>query len=93
MLCSTGGTAAPQGYSVKDISLLMVAAEHGNVEVVKYLIEKGAGKESWDHAEAEWDFGHDNLAMCPMFLIHKTSGFAEKSGNQEIIDLVDKAGQ
>ncbi len=87
-----GDAAANPGemakYKVKDISLFMVAAEHGDAEIVKYLISKGAGKEKWDYAEAEWDRGNRGV----MLLMRRPLGFAKNSGNQEVIELVKQMG-
>jgi len=87
---SGSGASVSQKYNVKGIDLLMVAAENGNAEIVKYLIEKGAGKGKM--VEAEWGFGHDKSLMCPMLLFAWTMKFAKNSGNQEVIDLVKAAG-
>ena len=87
---SNNGASTMQKYNVKGIDLLMVAAEHGNAEIVKYLIEKGAGKGKM--VEAEWGFGHDKSLMCPMLLFAWTMKFAKNSHNQEVIDLVKAAG-
>ena len=84
--CST----APQKYNVKGIDLLMVAAERGNTEIVKYLIEKGAGRGKV--VEAEWGFGHDKNAFCSFLLVRWTMAFARNSGNQEVINLIKAAG-
>lgn len=75
-------------YKVTDISLFMVAAEHGNPEIVKYLISKGAGKEKWDYAQADWDQGNRGI----MLLMRRPLGFAKNSGNPEVIELVRQMG-
>ena len=87
------GDAAVNGgdlakYKVEDISLFMVAAEHGNPEIVKYLISKGAGKEKWDYAQAEWDRGNRGI----MLMMRRPLGFAKSSGNPEVIELVKQLG-
>jgi len=87
-----GDAAAKPGdlalYKVEDISLFMVAAGHGNPEIVKYLISKGAGKEKWDYASADWDRGNRGI----MLLQRRPLGFAKSSGNQEVIELVRQMG-
>ena len=75
-------------YTVEDISLFMVAAGHGNTEIVKYLISKGAGKEKWEYAHADWDRGNRGI----MLLQRRPLGFAKTSGNQEVIELVRQLG-
>ena len=87
MKCSNNKTA---GYNVKGIDLLMVAAEHGNAEIVKYLIEKGAGRGKM--VEAKWDMGHSKTDFCPLLLFAWTMRFAKNSHNQQVIDLVKAAG-
>lgn len=87
------GDAAVNGgdlakYTVEDISLFMVAAEHGNADIVKYLIAKGCGKEKWDYAKAEWERGNRGI----MLLQRRPLGFAKSSGNPEVVALVKQLG-
>ncbi|MEQ1799045.1 MAG: ankyrin repeat domain-containing protein [Lacibacter sp.] len=88
--CSDGSGPKIVKYSVKGIDLLMIAAEHGNAEIVKFLIEKGAGRGK--SAQAEWGAGYTKTLFCPMLLVRFTMAFAKKSGNQEVIELVKAAG-
>ena len=70
-------------YNATGVDLLMVAAERGNVDIVKYLIEKGAGRgKSVEIKQFKGD------TFCPMFSTIFTMGFARNSGNQQVIDLV-----
>lgn len=85
---NAGNPGELANYKVKDISLFMIAAEHGDVEIVRYLISKGAGKEKWDYAAAEWDRGNRGI----MLLMRRPMGFAKNSGNQEVIELVKQMG-
>ena len=67
--------------------LLMVAAERGNAEIVKYLISKGAGRGKAVEIKL-----YKTDTFCPMFSVMFTMGFARASGKQEIIDMVKTAG-
>jgi ankyrin repeat protein len=87
---SNSGGKKDQTYSVKGIDLLMVAAEHGNADIVKFLIEKGAGKGKI--AEAEWTGVHDKKLMCVFLNVRWTMSFAKNSGNQDVIAMVKAAG-
>lgn len=83
-------TEALVQYSVKGLDLLMIAAEHGNVEIVKYLIEKGAGR--GNNTEGDWGIGYKKGMFCPLNFVRWTMAFAKFSGKQEIIDMVKAAG-
>lgn len=81
--CVGGAT----NYDAKGVDLLMIAAERGNVEIVKYLIGKGAGRgKTVEVKEYKGD------TYCPMFTVMFTMGFARNSGNKEIIELVKSSG-
>ena len=78
---------AATNYDVKGVDLLMLAAERGNKEIVQYLIDKGAGRgKSVEIKQYKQD------KFCPMFSVMFTMGFARNSGDQEIIEMVKKAG-
>ncbi len=80
-------SGAATNYDVKGVDLLMLAAERGNKEIVQYLIDKGAGRgKSVEIKQYKQD------KFCPMFSVMFAMGFARNSGNQEIIDMVKKAG-
>ncbi|MEI7802409.1 MAG: ankyrin repeat domain-containing protein [Bacteroidota bacterium] len=78
---------AATDYNATGINLLMVAAEKGNIDIVKYLISKGAGR--GDAVEIK-QFKQDKF--CPIFSVMFTMGFARASNNQEVIDAVKAAG-
>ncbi len=86
--CNSGSQTS--NFTVEGMNLLMIAAERGNVEIVKYLIAKGFDKD--DVANAEWGFVEKKQGHCPMLTVRRTMGFARNSGKQEIIDLVKAAG-
>ena len=75
-------------YKVKGIELMMVAAEHGNPEIVKYLIEKEIGGRTVATAKQTALF---DKKICPMFSTARVQAFAKNSGNQEVIDIVKAA--
>ncbi|MBK9175608.1 MAG: ankyrin repeat domain-containing protein [Flavobacteriales bacterium] len=78
-----GGT----NYNAEGINLLMVAADKGNLEIVNYLISKGAGR--GDAVKIKQSKGDK---FCPMFSVMFTMGFARNSNNQGVIDAVKAAG-
>lgn len=80
-------TGAATNYNATGVNLLMVAAEKGNTEIVKYLISKGAGR--GDAVEIK-QFKGDKF--CPMYSVMFTMGFARNSNNQEVIDAIKVAG-
>jgi len=80
-------TGATTNYNAEGINLLMVAADRGNLEIVNYLISKGAGK---GDAVKIKQFKGDKF--CPMFSVMFTMGFARNSNNQAVIDAVKAAG-
>ena len=80
-------SGASTNYEAKGINLLMVAADNGNIDIVNYLISKGAGR--GDAVEIK-QFKQDKF--CPMFSTMFTMGFARNSGNQQVIDAVKASG-
>lgn len=77
-------------FSVDGVTLLMIAAEHGNTAITRYFFEKGFDKD--DFVEAKWDFVSKKQNTCPMLTVRRTMGYAKSSGNQEIMDLIKSAG-
>jgi ankyrin repeat protein len=74
-------------YTIKGMDLLMIAAEHGNPAIVRYLIKNGAGR--GDYAIAKWK---TKSTTCPLLIERWTMAFAKNSDNQQVIDLVKAAG-
>jgi|GEM_PF-3284412 len=77
-------------FKVKDMDLLMIAAEHGKTEIVNYLLQQGAFKEQ--AATAEWEAGTDKTVFCNLKLTQWPMAFAKNSGNEEIVKLFKTAG-
>lgn len=80
-------SGASTNYNAEGINLLMVAADMGDLDIVNYLITKGAGR---GDAVKIKQFKADKF--CPMFSVMFTMGFARNSNNQGVIDAVKAAG-